>query len=435
MKRHDTPRDVANALSRHAPHTIRALLDPAVGAGNLIAPLVSRVTRQDAKVYCVDSDIGAITSFSGSYRGSLPSRTKFIHSDFLSWSAGRPGPKFDCIVMNPPFAATKGELRRLERPGDYRSTGTTIRYMPLEAAFVCRAIDLLEDRGRLLAILPCSVVMSERLQWLRDELLSQGAIRFVHELPPRSFPRVESRMYLLVFDKGCRQRQISFLNHDLHKPERLKLRLARSPLSRLDFGYVNAGARIERLRQFEWLGWKSLGDVAGVTRGDINSPDGPQCAVHSTDFRNGFWRASERHDASVVADDGRRVQRGDILMVRVGRNAYRSFGRGIGIHGMACSDCVVIVRPRNVRLGTKLLFALRVILAQEWARPLLERGTGASYISHRSLLELPIPMDVCSHYPRHFEAFRNSERIRSGKNSQSAVQVVAGLVDRLCEEM
>lgn len=431
MKRHDTPHDVASVLTRHAPRTIRALLDPAVGAGNLIAPLCTRLKSQNTKVYCVDSDFAAVSCLSDRYRAVLPSRTRIIHSDFLEWSSGRRNRKFDCIVMNPPFSATKANLHQLERPVGDCDAKTTWRWMPIEAAFLCRAIDLLEHQGRLLAIVPCSIVMAESMQWLRNEILSRGAIRFVHELPPRSFPGVESRMYLLVFDKGVRQRQISLLNHDLREPEHLKLRLAETSVSRLDFGYVNAGVRIDKLRKVKGLNWTPLGDVAFVIRGDITSPKGPTCAVHSTDFRSGFWRESERHDATIVECDDRRLRRGDILMSRVGRNAYQTCGRGIGIQGMACSDCIIIIRPNNVRMGSRILFALRVVLSQEWAKPLVERGTGASYISHRSLLELPIPLGACERYSRLFEKFDRAERVKAPHQSASAVKAVGTWIEKL----
>jgi tRNA1(Val) A37 N6-methylase TrmN6 len=428
VKRHDTPHDVASVLARHAPRTIRALLDPAVGTGNLIGPLCTRLKNQSTKVYCIDSDIVAVNSLSNGRHDLLPSRAKLIHSDFLEWSTSRKL-KFDCILMNPPFSATKANLHQLERPvGD---CGTRTRSMPIEAAFLCRAIDLLEQHGRLLAIVPCSIVMSESMQWLRDEVLARGAIRFVHELPPRSFRGVESRMYLLVFVKGARQRQISLLNHDLLEPDHLKLRLAKRPVSRLDFGYVNASLLIDDLRKVKGLSWMPLGDVATVTRGDINSPKGPTCAVHSTDFRNGFWRASKRHDKSIVECDDRRLRRGDILMSRVGRNAHRSCGRGIGIKGMACSDCIIIVRPNRVRMGTRILFALRIVLSQPWAKPLVERGTGASYISHRSLLELPVPMGACERYPRLFKKFERAERVKSARQSTAAVMAAGTWIEKL----
>jgi hypothetical protein len=333
--------------------------------------------------------------------------------------------------MNPPFAATKASLHALARPGD--GVGSSVRYMPLEAAFLCRAIDLLEQHGRLLAIVPCSVVMSDNLQWLRDEMLSNGAIRFVHELPPRCFPGVESRMYLMVFDKGVRQRQITLLNHDLHEPERLELALADSRVTRLDFGFVSASAVLSRLQTFQWLHWTPLRDVAHVLRGDIASPRGPRCVLHSTDFHDGFWRASDRHDASVVGSNDRRVRRGDILMSRVGRNACRSTGRGIGINGISCSDCVVIVRPKSVKLGREILFALRVVLSLDWAKPLVERGTGARYISQNSLLDLSIPMGVWNKYPRQFQAFVNGEGAKSGNQSRCAVQAVAKHIGELLD--
>ena len=121
-------------------------------------------------------------------------------------------------------------------------------------------------------------------------------------------------------------------------------------------------------------------------------------------------------------------------MTRVGRNAHRSSGRGIGIHGLACSDCVVIVRPKKVKMATKILFALRVILSQNWAKPLVERGTGASYVSHRSLLALPIPLGVCTRYRRQFQIFKHAQQIKSARQSQQAVETVAERIATLCTQ-
>ena len=66
----------------------------------------------------------------------------------------------------------------------------------------------------------------------------------------------------------------------------------------------------------------------------------------------------------------------------------------------------------------KILFHLKVVLSQEWAKPLLMRGTGASYISHRSLLEFPLPMGFSDGYDApHYRAFIDSERARSKNKS------------------
>jgi hypothetical protein len=398
----------------------------------LIAPLAARLRRQNSSVYCIDTDLDAVLGVANLLSSSLPEDAKYIHSDFLDWSALPQIPKFDCIVMNPPFAATKSQLKRLDF--GYCDVPASPRYMPLEAAFLCKALDLLAHKGRLLAIVPCSIVMSESLQWLRDKMFSEGAVRFVHELPPKTFTSVESRMYLMVFDKGCRQRSITLLNHDLHEPERLSVRLTNGVTNRLDFGFVNSSQIVARLRGVDWLGWISLSEMAQVIRGDINSPTGPECAVHTTDFRGGYFQSSDRHDSTVVRYADRRIKRGDILISRIGRNAYRSCGVGIGIEGMACSDCILIVRPANRELSLKILFALKIVLSQDWSKTLLMRGTGASYISQSSLLNLLIPMGFTDHHSDLFKAFADGVRVRSKNKPEQAVQaascLIQGILDR-----
>lgn len=423
MKRHETPNEVAVALARHAPKSIRALLDPAVGTGNLIRPILARVKSSRSEVVCIDIDPEAIQYVSESYRSELGASAKFINADFLKWQAPDGFEGFDCIVMNPPFAAKKSCWQLMEIN---RDDGRTIaRPTPLEAAFVRKSIDLLREGGRLLSILPCSVVMADSLQWLRDNMISEGAIRFVHELPPRTFTNVESRMYLLVFEKGASRRTIALLNHDLHKPERITLQLKDGRPERLDFGYVSARAKLSSLQKRRNLQWTPLGNVADVIRGEIDSPLGPRCAIHSTDFSAGFWHASERHDQTIGEKSERRIRRGDLLMSRVGRAASRSVGRGIGISGMACSDCVMIIRPKNYRTSLKTLFALRFVLCHEWIQPLVERGTGATYVSHLNLLDLRIPDDLWKCYPAQFRKFVAAERAYNSESASEAVRAVS----------
>lgn len=429
MKRHETPNEVAVALARHAPKVIRALLDPAVGTGNLIKPLVKRVISSRSEVVCVDIDPEVIRYVSKSYSSELGARAKFINADFLSWEAPTGFEGFDCIVMNPPFAAKKSCWQLMEFDGD---DGQTIsRSTPLEAAFLRKSIDLLSEGGRLLSILPCSVVMADSLQWLRDKMLSDGAIRFVHELPPRTFTNVESRMYLLVFEKGSSKRTITLLNHDLHKPERISLPLILGRPARLDFGFVSARLKLSELQKQLNLQWAPLSDVADVIRGEIDSPTGPRCAIHSTDFDNGFWHASERHDYTLGNKADRRIRRGDLLMSRVGRTASRSIGRGVGIVGMACSDCVLIIRPKNYRTSLKTLFALRFVLWHDWIQPLVERGTGATYISHLSILQLNVPTNLWKKFPAQFQKFADAERACNSKNASDAIGAIVVRMQKL----
>lgn len=401
-----------------------------MGSGALLLPIASRLKKQGSKVFCVDSDEHAISQVRQGLSSELPTGVRYVNDDFLTWSQGKKS-SFDCIVMNPPFAATKSELRWMQISDTLHGVASRDRFMPLEAAFVCRAIELLRNQGRLLAVLPCSIIMSETTQWLRDALFRTGAIRFVHELPPRTFPNVESRMYLFVFDKGSRQRKITLFNHDLADPERLELWLGRTRFERLDFGYYRAADKLKLLLDNKRFGWKSLEDVADVFRGDMDSPEGPKNAVHTSDYSNGFWLPSERHKSTSA---GLRIQRGDLLVRRVGRNCYKSFGRPVSLQGMPCSDCVLIVRPKESRNSTRLLFSLQVIGELSWSKSLIERGTGASYVSHESIRKIAVPMNLHECYPKTFEAFVAAQHRRSSKKSRRAVSYAAGRLDRIVNE-
>jgi len=432
LKRHDTPNDVACELAKHAPRRLQNVLDPAVGAGALLLPMVSQLKKQGSKVYCVDSDAKAICQLERDLRPLVPSGVRYVNADFLSWSQTKGLPGFDCIVMNPPFAASKSQLRRMRLSHDMSDPGGKGRFMPLEAAFVCRAIDLLKDDGRLLAVLPCSIVMSLSTQWLRDLLLKAGAIRFVHELPPRSFPNVESRMYLFVFDKSARQRKIVLFNHDLAAPERLDLWLSKTnPIKRFDFGYHRAAENLHGLMSHERFGWQRLTELAVILRGDIASPLGPTLAVHTSDYANGFWRRSERHQKSTSRDPEHTIQRADLLVKRVGRNCHKTFGRPLSLQGMPCSDCVLIVRPRDFGISTRLLFSLQTLFELTWSKPLLERGTGASYVSHESLLEMSIPTRLDECFPKTYASFVAAQKGRSPYQSRRAVCYAARRIARV----
>ncbi len=393
-------------------------------------PFASLLRKQESQLFCIDSDTRAISQAEDALCPLLPAGVSYVNADFLTWSQ-RASSIFDCVVMNPPFAAGKSHLRQVRLPHHLHGVAGGGRFMPLEAAFVCRAIELLREGGRLLAVLPCSIVMSQSTQWLRDLFLEVGAVRFVHELPPRSFPNVESRMYLFVFDKGVRQRKIILFNHDLAAPERLDLWLTNdSRVERLDFGYHRAAERLERLIHRKRFGWRALGDMVAVLRGDIDSPLGPACAVHTSDWSNGFWRRSDRHRSSTFRNRERTIRRGDLLVKRVGRNCHRTFGRPLCLQGIPCSDCVLIVRPRDSGMSTRLLFSLQTLFDLEWSTPLVERGTGASYISHESLLKLRIPAKLPECFPKSYASFVSAQNGRSPERSRRAVRYAACRIAR-----
>lgn len=411
--RHYTPADVATVLATHAPAELRSLLEPAVGEGDLLAPFVDRFSHSLERVECVDVDGNALRRVRERFHSNLGQALHLVEGDYLELSSTKStAPEVDCVVMNPPFAAKRAAWVFMH-PDELVGWGIQQpRFVPIEVAFAIQSLRRLRHGGRLLAILPYSVIAADGTAWFRRALFASGSVRYVHELPPRTFAGVESRFYLFVFEKGAKQASITLLNHDLLRPERFKLR---NPLAvtgyRLDYGYVTAEDWIARLGdRTPELRWTVLGDYVEVLRGDAKSPEGKGFALHTCDYHEGFWSRGGRSLSSreEPTPRGRVISHGDILMKRVGRNCSSTIGLPIDCGGAVCTDCVLILRPQLNDSALPILFALRTVLAATRGKHLLERGTGAAYVTERALLELPIPMRLAELFHSEYHAYRSA---------------------------
>eukprot|EP00456_Euglypha_rotunda_P007812 TRINITY_DN1143_c1_g1_i12.p1 TRINITY_DN1143_c1_g1~~TRINITY_DN1143_c1_g1_i12.p1 ORF type:complete len:119 (-),score=8.67 TRINITY_DN1143_c1_g1_i12:390-746(-) len=91
----------------------------------------------------------------------------------------------------------------------------------------------------------------------------------------------------------------------------------------------------------------------------------------------------------------------------------RSLGASWGLLNKKVSDCVLIVRPTNVRDSLKLLFSLRVSLRSKLLRQLLERGTGAIYVTASSLEAFEIPYGLDMAFPNESKRYRRAASARN----------------------
>jgi hypothetical protein len=147
--------------------------------------------------------------------------------------------------MNPPYGAKKSDWSECE----LSSIGSKVRmHVPKELAFAFRAVERLNDGGRLLAVMPGSMVSSSTLSRFRECLGGAGSFKYVHELPKFTFPGVEGRIYLVVYDKGRSYTDIELRNHDLLEPHCLRVSWSKIGDSRrLDFGFHHSRAWLEKL--------------------------------------------------------------------------------------------------------------------------------------------------------------------------------------------
>lgn len=407
--RYDTPEPVAVVLARHTPRSARTILEPAVGCGALLRPVINRCKGSVEKVVCVDTDSEALRTTRASLAVDHNVVVDCVHADFLAWSSTMPSGQFDCVVTNPPFAGSMAQsvaVDMSELGGLY--CGEVC--LPLELAFICRSIRMLKDGGRVLAIAPSCLVSGEKSGAFREALLRVGALRYVHELPPFTFPKVEARMYLLVFDKARRQRASMLCNHDLYRPEGILVPIRQlQAAKRLDFRYFRALERYEAMRRLSCCGWTPLSSLASIRRGVAKSPEGVRDAVHTCDYRSGFWRRSERHGTALIGSRTS-IQAGDILIKRVGRLASQTAGPTRGLVGLECTDCVFALRPVARRSATALLFTIRCLFGYAWLSDLIEKGSGASYITQHALETLSVPSLLHERFPQQFRRYSKCAR-------------------------
>jgi len=412
MRRHETPLPISQALASHVPPSARRILDPAVGNGLLLQPFSDTVKSARYDIFAIDTDRTPLESVQEKF-GSSFRKLAIIRQDFLRWAYRfqiSKSPLFDCIVMNPPFCARKEQwvsfelIKKIGAFKDLPASG------PIEAAFVLMAIKLLKKGGRLLAILPASLIATPTFDWLRHLVSASGAIHQVHELPRFTFPGVGSRIYLVVFEKGTVGQRTLLLNHDLFKPEKLLVE-RKKPCDRLDFGYYQSAIALKALKRRSEFDWRRLKDVAIIRRGSEPTPGVAKSVIHSTDLIDGFWFKVQLTKPTRVTKDSQ-IRCGDILAKRVSRDCARSFGLAFNIDGCLCSDCVLILRPKEKINSLKILFAVRCLFSLDFAAVLIERGTGASYLNQGDLRLLEIPYGFWKIFHIHFAQYTRAVKAR-----------------------
>jgi tRNA1(Val) A37 N6-methylase TrmN6 len=424
-----TPNDVARALAKHTPRKITRLLEPAVGTGILLEPLKQRL--YSSEITCIDRDSEALAQLRLRFSPLFWPKLKIVQGDFLKWSdkvkcrSDEDG--FDCVLMNPPFVAKRSEFVDLDCVREMPGIGEDIKRVPVEVAFIIKAIRLLRPGGRLLAVVPSSIVTSLSTTWLRDYLLQVGSVRYVHELPRYTFKEVSARVYLFVYQKQAKQHSVLLLNHDLAKPESILIsKVELKGDLRLDYSFHSARRQLDELiKMRRRLMWRPIRAVAKVLRGHIKSPAGAQFAVHTTSYNGGFWELGSRGQYLARGDTEQHIKSGDLMIARVGKNCSSSCGIVTNAAGYAASDCVIMIRPHEQRARLKLLFAIRTTFGMEITPSLIERGTGAPYLTVAELPHVMIPINLADIYQRDFSKYCLSvrrKRLEEMKNIEKRVE-------------
>lgn len=372
MHYHKTPQAVVKLARRHIPKSACRVLEPAVGEGALLQALYPSQLREELTL--VDIDHRRLEAIKAIYPD-----LSLINADFVYWSESRNVPSFDLVITNPPFS---GRSENWISFGDNKA--------PIEYVFFKRCVEMLEKNGTLIAIVPDTIINSSRLSKERAWIFTQGAVIYSYQLPERIFDKIEAAFYLVVFKKGVQQQYVKLRNLTT-QPD---IKLDRSDLIandyRLDHSFYRSTKTINSFIPQNSL---TLGEVTTIGRGPIRSNYKLAENHHSNSFTDGFWRSfTQRADSSLC-----------IAVQRVSRNAHLSFGLFQTKDINNSTDCLVFIKVKDNEL-LKVLFYLRVVMANEDGRSLLLKGSGAKFIQVNDLKSMPY-MNIANSFPVEYEQY------------------------------
>lgn len=389
--KHGTPSEVVEILRRHIPRNVKTILEPSVGAGALLDPLVNGGFGELREIVAIDINKKSLEA-ARDRLSALKRNIKYICDDFLNVKI-EPF-KFDCVIMNPPFDAKKSSYVLYEG-----------KRIPIELAFFEKALNAVRDGGAIIAVLPGSLITSNAREEYRKTLLKSVRVKKVYELNQYTFPQIEGRFYLLIAKKTVSEREIHFQKPFCDKSVLLRIpkREVIEGSCRLDFSYHFSRLSLLQAYENQELNWVDLGDVADIRRGDFSSPDIPNFAIHSTSWKDGQWENPvERSQANRIL-----VEQGDILLKRVSRGCEQSFGLYKGRQSSNFSDCVFRIRLNIEEDPASILFAIRALYANEIGKNVFVKGSGASFISRADLQKLKVPIRLAKKFPKDFHRYKS----------------------------
>ena len=400
--KHYTPSEIATELARFAPDDIQTLLEPSVGNGNLLSPFLLR--ENVGHIVAIDKDPHAIQELTTTH--AAYGNISFVNEDFLEWShPSNDILSFDCVVMNPPFMAKNLALIRVDLKVEQISKKKKITHLPMEVVFILRAIRLLKPSGKLLAIVPASVINASKMSWVREHLLSCGHIERVYELPRFTFEGIEAKTFLLVFEKSkTPEPTILALYDNGNTQEEIVCQDEIKADLRLDYSFFAAKRKFGQYLQAAELEWTALNKIATTSRGKVPSPFSDNDVIHYKNFSEGFWQLKGNHDGAKP----NRLSK-HLICKRVGRDCLTTYGLGINTHDARFSDCVITIQIQDKSVDKiALLFCLRTFFTLPGVEGLLKLGTGAAYVSEKQLRETYIPIGLHTTEPDLYQKYKKA---------------------------
>jgi len=189
-----TPSSVARFMASlfcAGPFSKCRLLDPGAGIGTLSAAFLDRCVADNLSFRQIDVDVFEIDNSLQphlyrtleAYRSHINCSMKVWDTDFIEAAASslagdlfaHPLPKYTHAILNPPYKKIRSDSvhrSALRRVG--------IETVNLYSAFIALSLELLEEGGQLVAIIPRSFCNGPYYRPFRELMLSRAALKHLH---------------------------------------------------------------------------------------------------------------------------------------------------------------------------------------------------------------------------------------------------------------
>lgn len=384
MKFYPTPTNIVKLISKHVPKTAISILEPSVGDGALLESL--NIAHLRSQLTLIDIDRRRLKIVKDNYKNS-----KCINADFINWSKSN-NSKFDLIITNPPFSGSVMNWVDFD--------GVSV---PIELAFIELCDRQLTKNGTLIAILPDSIVNSDRWFFLRYKLLTNGYVKYCYKLPPKTFPHVEASFFLLIYKKCSHMGKISIRKLQNNKVDEIHVSMPEiSNFNyRLDFDFLYSHRVNDLIFRNGLINKQNLlTEISEIKRGRVFDNYNKNGNLHTTSLKNVPLLVS---DSSEINFD---LNNFVVALKRVSRNSHLSFSLISKSKMNFCTDCIYLIDSKVIK-PLQLLFSLRCLYSNNHGKNLLIKGTGAQFIPVKLLQKIKIS-DLSIYFKSEFKTYKSA---------------------------
>lgn len=356
------------------------IIDLGCGCGNLI--LGSYKSWKNCTYHAYDIDTLAINRLA-----SFQKKNIFTYNmDIINGNI--PYESFDIGISNPPYIYFSKEkiLEKLKSETSLEKEIIKLNRIPAPLIFLTKILSAVKKNGKVGLIFPNGLLVNKAYKNIRKILLNEYKINTIIKLEPYVFDSTETYAHLLIIENSVPENKYPIQFYELVKNKLINpaLRSNISCYERMDYFLNRNPQNNQNLSNY----------IETIFRGNVSSKfikENPNRKIfHTTNFNN-----NEKNFLSITSNSSvdtciKYAQKNDILIARVGRHFYKKI-KIVDINNLEISDSIIVIRPKK----NKTKFIYKILTSndgQEYLKT-VSQGTGAKYITHDQILNLPLNME------------------------------------------